>query len=92
MNMIVAYDIANPRRLQKIAKVMKDYGRRAQKSIFEVETEETTFAQMRRRVEGIMDPAVDGVKYFPLCNRCADTLITIGLSASEQEEGDYLIL
>ena len=35
MNMIVAYDIADPKRLQRIAKIMKDYGLRVQKSIFE---------------------------------------------------------
>ena len=92
MNMIVAYDIADPGRLQKIAKVMKDYGLRVQKSIFEVEVEEITFRQMRRRVEIIMSRAEDGVKYFPLCYRCADTLITIGLCSVMREKEDYLIL
>ena len=39
MNMIVAYDIADPRRLIRVAKIMKDYGLRVQKSVFEVETD-----------------------------------------------------
>jgi CRISPR-associated protein Cas2 len=92
MNMIVAYDIAEPRRLLKVARVMKDYGRRVQKSIFEVEVDEVRFRQMRFRVERIITPAVDGVKYFPLCGRCADTLIALGLCAVFPQEDAVVIL
>lgn len=92
MNMIVAYDIANPRRLLKVAKVMKDYGVRVQKSIFEVEVNEAGFREMRRRAEAILEPEVDGVKFFPLCDRCSDTLVTLGLCAVFSDEGTVLVL
>jgi len=90
--MIVAYDIADPKRLQKIAKVMKDYGIRVQKSIFEVEVSEASFREMRGRAEMILEPAVDGVKFFPLCERCSDTLVAFGLCAVFPEEGTVLVL
>ena len=78
MDMIVAYDIANPKRLAKIAKIMKDYGVRVQKSIFEVTAKGGGFEQMRRRVEAVIVPEEDGVKYFPLCEKCSGTVEIIG--------------
>ncbi len=92
MNMIVAYDIADPKRLQRIAKIMKDYGVRVQKSIFEVEITEMSFREMRRRAELNLEPSVDGVKFFPLCERCSDTLVTLGLCAVFPDEGTVLVV
>jgi CRISPR-associated protein Cas2 len=92
MNMIVAYDIADPLRLNRVAKVMKDYGLRVQKSIFEVEANDKIFEEMKSRAERVMVREKDGVKYFPLCDRCADTLITIGVANSLPDEGEYLIV
>lgn len=92
MNMVVAYDIANPRRLQRIAKVMKDYGLRVQKSIFEVEVTPYQFAEMRRRAEAEMVAEEDGVKFFPLCGRCCDTVLTYGRYVKTEESGRYLVV
>ncbi len=92
MNMIVAYDIADPRRLYKIAKIMEDYGYRVQKSIFEVDIDEIQFRQMKARVEEVLEPKEDGVKYFSLCRRCAGTLIALGVSKVIPEEVDFLIV
>lgn len=92
MNMIVAYDIADPKRLNRIARIMKDYGRRVQKSIFEADIDERTFAEMRRRVEFTMVKVDDGVKYFPLCDRCADTLVELGVCDVVPADEDYLLL
>lgn len=92
MNMVVAYDIANPRRLHRIAKVMKDYGLRVQKSIYEVEVTPCQFVEMRRRAEAEMVVEEDGVKFFPLCGRCYDTVITYGRHLTNQELGSFLVL
>lgn len=92
MNLIVAYDIANPKRLQRIAKIMKDYGLRVQKSIFEVDVNERQFAVMKWRVEAEMELTEDGVKYFPLCGRCCDTVVTYGQGIKIEEQGSYLIV
>jgi len=66
MNMLVTYDIANARRLQRVAKVMLDYGLRVQRSIFEIDITPAQFRQLRDRTEAKMDFQEDGVKYFPL--------------------------
>ena len=66
MNMIVAYDIAEPRRLTRVAKVVKDYGIRVQKSIFEVEVDGRRFSEMTVRLGEIIEASEDGEKYLPL--------------------------
>lgn len=70
MNMLITYDIANVRRLQRVARVMLDYGLRVQRSIFEVDVSPAQFRHLRERTEAEMDFQEDGVKYFPLCKQC----------------------
>ena len=92
MNMIVAYDIADPKRLNRVAKVIKDYGLRVQKSIFEVRVNDALFSEMRARVEAIIEPDVDGVKYFPLCEKCAGTVEIIGQGVYIDPDEEYYVL
>lgn len=92
MNMLAAYDIADPRRLARVAKVMKDYGLRVQKSVFELEVDERLFASLRSRVEEILEPEEDGVKYFPLCGQCAGSLLVIGQGAPAATDEEYLVI
>jgi CRISPR-associated protein Cas2 len=90
--MIVAYDIADPRRLARIARIMKDYGKRVQKSVFEVNLTENLFQEMKGRTERNMNLGEDGVKYYPLCERCSDILAVMGRSAPSSEDGELLIV
>lgn len=91
MNMIVAYDIADERRLVKIARIVSDYGVRVQKSIFEVTVDHGIFEEMKSRVEVIIVPEEDGVKYFPLCGRCAETVEIIGQGLFTNPDEEYYI-
>ncbi|MDY0300865.1 MAG: CRISPR-associated endonuclease Cas2 [Trichlorobacter sp.] len=92
MQIIVAYDIANPKRLQRVAKIMKDYGLRVQKSIFEVDIDEHMFAVMKLRIEAEIDIEQDGVKYFPLCSRCCNTAITFGKAIKTVKNEKYIVI
>jgi CRISPR-associated protein Cas2 len=92
MNMIVAYDIAEPHRLNRVAKILKDYGVRVQKSIFEVTVDAMLFAEMKRRVEDEIETSEDGVKYFPLCEKCAGTLEIIGQGVYTDPDEEYAVL
>ena len=71
MKIIVAYDISDPDRLRQVAKISEDYGDRVQKSIFELDVKAGVLREMKSRIEAVIDPEVDGVKYFLLCERCA---------------------
>ena len=90
--MIVAYDIADPKRLNKVAKVIMDYGIRVQKSIFEVDVSNHLFLKMKSRIEEIIEPGADGVKYYPLCEKCAGTVEIIGQGIFIDPDEEFYIL
>ena len=92
MVILVAYDIADPKRLHKIAKIMQDYGERVQKSIFEVNLTKRSFSSMVRRVKNAIDPEVDGVKFFPLCEECDQRNDIIGVGQYIDFSKNYLVL
>ena len=92
MDMIVAYDIANPRRLARVAKVVLDYGVRVQKSIFEVSVNDKRFAEMKRRVDKEIYDEDDGVKYFLLCEKSAGTVVIIGQGIFVDTDEEYDVI
>jgi CRISPR-associated protein Cas2 len=92
MDIIVAYDIAHPRRLNRVAKIMKDYGVRVQKSVFELDVDSRRFSEMRGRIESELEPSEDGVKYFPLCKSCREVFYAAGRdSAPDAREGCVIL-
>ena len=89
--MVVVYDITCPRRIAKVAKIIKDYGLRVQKSIFEVTVNPVLFEEMKMRIEGVIVPESDGVKYFPVCEKCAGTVEIIGQGRFTDPDEEYYI-
>ena len=82
---LVIYDISTPKRLQKVAKIMQDYGVRVQKSVFEIVVSEHSLTQMKQRIYGIIDTEKDGVKIFPLCERCCSRKYGVGRDTQEHK-------
>lgn len=92
MRLLVAYDISDPRRLTRVAKIMLDYGERVQKSIFEISVNGQTFREMRQRVDAEIDMLLDSVKYYPLCSKCATLISVIGIGSLTELDREYDVL
>ncbi|OGQ86288.1 MAG: CRISPR-associated endonuclease Cas2 [Deltaproteobacteria bacterium RIFOXYD12_FULL_56_24] len=92
MRVLAVYDIADARRLNRVAKVLKDYGHRVQKSKFELDVTERSFAELRARIAGEIDFEEDGVKYIPLCERCLHKIEIIGLGQYIDPDHEYVLL
>jgi len=92
MWVLAIYDIAEPRRLNRVARILKDYGYRVQKSKFEIEVTDSSFAELRTRVSEVIDDAEDGVKYIPLCERCRHKTEIIGQGRFVDPEHEYVIV
>lgn len=92
MHLVAAYDISDPRRLTKVAGIMKDYGERIQYSVFEMEISSDRFTQLVRRVSAVLDPDADGVKYFEICERCLAAAIRLGRHAALGSDEPWTIL
>jgi CRISPR-associated protein Cas2 len=75
---VIAYDIRDPTRLRRVAKVMEDFGERVQKSVFEAALSTSQVLKLKNRLRQEMDCEVDGVKFFPLCPKCDQRVNIIG--------------
>ena len=89
---LAIYDIAEPKRLNRVAKILKDYGTRVQKSKFEIEVGDKTFHTLQARIDEQIVPEEDGVKYIPLCETCRQKTEIIGQGKFIDPEREYMIL
>jgi CRISPR-associated protein Cas2 len=71
---LVTYDIENDRRRTKIHKVLEGYGSAVQYSVFECFISEEDFAQLRMRLQKLLDRKhpLDSIRYYQLCRDCVD--------------------
>lgn len=91
-HILTSYDIHDPKRLQKVAKVMKDYGERVLKSVFECNITDDQFGRMRNRVDAILDHAEDSVRYYFVCEKCVGNVEHSGLGSGFVEEEETFIV
>ena len=71
MFILIAYDVsttdrAGQRRLRRVARACKDYGTRAQKSLFECQLGKTQWAALRSRLLKEFDPKQDSLRFYHL--------------------------
>lgn len=92
LHIVASYDISDPKRLAKVARVMKDYGERVLKSVFECNVEAEGFKDLKTKVEEIIEPIEDSVRYYALCEKCAKEVEHSGKGEEFQGDEDYLVL
>ena len=71
MLILVTYDVntqtpQGKRRLRQVAKACLDYGVRVQHSVFECVVDTVQSMALKKRIEGIIDPECDSVRYYNL--------------------------
>ncbi|BBM69628.1 CRISPR-associated endonuclease Cas2 [Rhodothermus marinus] len=75
---LIGYDIADPRRLQRVARLLEDYGQRLQYSVFLCRLEAEAIRQLRRGLLRIVDLEEDRLFFLRLCQGCIEALEQIG--------------
>ncbi|MBN8247347.1 MAG: CRISPR-associated endonuclease Cas2 [Verrucomicrobia bacterium] len=88
---LVAYDISDPKRLQKVAGVCEDYGVRVQYSLFECRLEPDEFNRFWKDLLAQIDADDDRVVAYPLDARCAREARTAGTMVCSERLVCYLV-
>jgi CRISPR-associated protein Cas2 len=65
---IVAYDITNDSRRSRVADILLEFGRRLQRSVFEIDVEPEDLDELRFRI-GLLLAKNDRFDFFPLDRR-----------------------
>lgn len=69
MYLLVTYDVdtttrEGARRLRQVAKACVDYGQRVQNSVFECEVSEAQYIILKNRIESIINPSLDSIRFY----------------------------
>ena len=70
MRFVIAYDIVNTKRRNKVAKVLLNYGTRVQYSVFECRITKIQRTEICDKICEIIDSKLDLVNIYVQCNSC----------------------
>ncbi len=90
-NIIVSYDIHDPKRLQKVGKIMKDYGERVLYSVFECSLRSAEFVRMKNRIDKVIDHTEDSVRFYFVCDRCIKNVLVSGQGTGFTKDRNVII-
>ena len=74
---LVTYDVAHPRRLRRVAKILEGFGVRLQYSVFECPLDEMRFAQAKAALQPIIKHDEDQVLFVSLGPAAGDATLVI---------------
>lgn len=75
---LLAYDIADSKRLAKIAKALESIGERVQDSVFEAYLTEEELQKLLKKTGKIMKESEDSLRIYWLCQACRSKIRCVG--------------
>lgn len=87
MMVLVTYDVADTAsdgagRLRRVARACQDYGQRVQFSVFEIELDPAQWTFLKARLEELIDPARDSLRYYYLGSNWRRRVEHVGAKAA----------
>lgn len=97
MMILVSYDVATvdkcgQARLRKVAMACLDYGQRVQNSVFECDLDPAQWTVLKHRLEEIIDPDQDSLRYYYLGNNWQNRVEHVGAKPVVDACNDPLIV
>lgn len=92
MMVLITYDVNTTTgegrtRLRKVAKVCVDYGQRVQNSVFECLVDPAQFADLRHKLEKIINQEEDSLRYYFLGSNWKRRVEHVGAKVTYDPEG-----
>jgi CRISPR-associated protein Cas2 len=96
MLVLVTYDVSltqpgGARRLRRVAKACQDYGQRVQYSVFEIEVDPAQWSKLRARLEGLIDPVQDSLRYYYLGANWRRRVVQVGAKPATDLGGPLIV-
>ncbi|MGV2979721.1 CRISPR-associated endonuclease Cas2 [Camelimonas sp. ID_303_24] len=96
MLVLVTYDVRTSEpggagRLRRVAKACRDFGQRVQYSVFEIEVDPAQWTLLRARLEGLIDPAQDSLRYYFLGANWSRRVEHVGAKPATDLNGPLII-
>jgi len=96
MMVLVTYDVNTTegngaRRLRNVAKACRDFGQRVQYSVFEIEVDPAQWTMLKARLESVIDPEHDSLRYYLLGSNWQRRVEHIGAKPATDLGGTLII-
>ena len=97
MMVLVSYDVSTvdkrgQGRLRRVAKACLDFGQRVQNSVFECDIDPAQWTALKGRLEGIVDPETDSLRYYFLGSNWQRRVEHYGAKPTRDLRNDALII
>lgn len=90
---IVSYDISETRLRNKIAKLLLNYGKRVQYSVFECYITQTQYTKMYKELISLMKcEGNDSIRIYHLCGKCELEIKVIGIADNSPNWDEVFII
>lgn len=96
MLVLVTYDVntleeGGRKRLRQVARACEDWGQRVQFSVFEIELDPAQWTRLRARLEAIIDPQSDSLRYYFLGSNWERKVEHVGAKPATDLNGPLII-
>jgi CRISPR-associated protein Cas2 len=96
MLVLVTYDVQTSEpggagRLRRVARACQDFGQRVQYSVFEIEVDPAQWTMLRARLERLIDPKRDSLRYYYLGSKGRRRVEHVGAKAALNLGGPLII-
>lgn len=78
MHYVIAYDIVDDNRRDKLARFLEGWGRRVQKSLFECDLSPEELGEVCERLKELLVIPEDRCHIYRLCGECAPKRLALG--------------
>ena len=77
---VIAYDIPDDRRRNRVAKLLEGHGERVQDSVFECWLDADQLRRLQRRLRKRINPTQDKLRFYSLCGKDQADIVRLGRS------------
>jgi CRISPR-associated protein Cas2 len=90
MLIVISYDIQDDKKRTRLAKRLKDFGPRVQKSVFEADVSKEELQKLNVILQKVMLKEVESIRLYRLCSECAAKITIWGQGKVTQDEDFYI--
>lgn len=88
---IISYDIESDRTRTRLAKKLKNFGPRVQKSVFEADISEEELTELNKLLEQVKMGKEDSIRLYQLCQACRKRISIRGRGEITEDKRFYIV-
>jgi CRISPR-associated protein Cas2 len=91
MHVVVAYDIPDNKRRERLRKALLRFGNAVQYSVFECDLSPRQIKQMAKTIRSIISKDEDNIRYYQVCKNCIQGVEVFGGKLPVQTKIVYIV-